>query len=197
MPTAKRPRQEIVELIGEVFRRRGYEGASLKLISKTTGLGRASLYHHFPGGKEEMGRAVFTHIGAHVKAELLDPLTGPEEPAARLAAWIRGIDRFYDGGKKNCLLGAMVLSGGGDRYTVEIAGTFRALIDALARLLREAGLAAPLARQRAAGAVAAIQGALVTARGIGDDMLFRQTIQDLPAQLLRPADAVGRHLAQP
>ncbi|MEM8810542.1 MAG: TetR/AcrR family transcriptional regulator, partial [Cyanobacteria bacterium P01_G01_bin.38] len=32
-----------------VFRRYGYEGASLSMLSKATGLGKASLYHHFPG----------------------------------------------------------------------------------------------------------------------------------------------------
>jgi AcrR family transcriptional regulator len=189
VPAPKRPREEVVELIGEVFRRHGYDGASLRLISETTGLGRASLYHYFPGGKEQMGREVFDHIDACVRADLLDPLRTPGSPDDRLAAWLRGVERFYDGGRKNCLLGAMVLSGGGDRYRQEIGATFRALIDALAQALRDAGFAAATARRRATGAVATIQGALVTARGIGDTEVFRHTVRDLPAQLMRPERA--------
>lgn len=188
MPAPKMPREQVVRLIGDVFRQHGYDGATLSLISKTTGLGRASLYHYFPDGKEQMGREVFDHIGAHVKTEMLDPLTATGDPADRLAAWVRGVERFYDGGGKNCLLGAMVLSGGNDRYTEEIAATFRTLIDAVARVLRDASLPARLARRRAAAAVASIQGALVTARGLDDNKLFRRVIRDLPAQLLRPAD---------
>ena len=188
MPAPKRPREEVVALIGEVFRQHGYDGTSLSMISATTGLGRASLYHYFPGGKEQMGREVFERIGAHVKEDLLDPLTADGSPEDRLASWVRGVDRFYDGGKKNCLLGAMVLSGGGDRYTEEIAWTFRALIDGLSALVVEAGIPNDLARRRAASAVATIQGALVTARGMRDTALFREALQDLPARLLRSAD---------
>ncbi len=187
MPAPKRPREEVVALIGEVFRQHGYDGASLSLISQRTGLGRASLYHYFPGGKEQMGREVFACIGAHVREDLLDPLTAAGSPEDRLAAWVRGVDGFYDGGRKNCLLGAMVLSGGVDRYTEEITSTFRALIDALCDLLQEAGVPGELSKRRAASAVATVQGALVTARGMNDTALFREVVQDLPAQLLRPA----------
>ncbi|TGQ06111.1 helix-turn-helix domain-containing protein, partial [Mesorhizobium sp. M00.F.Ca.ET.217.01.1.1] len=50
-------RADLPSIIGEVFREHGYEGASLALIGAATGLGKGSLYHFFPGGKEEMARA--------------------------------------------------------------------------------------------------------------------------------------------
>ena len=36
-------RADLVPLLGEVFRSHGYEGATLALISKATGLGKGSL----------------------------------------------------------------------------------------------------------------------------------------------------------
>lgn len=190
MPAPKRTRDEVVELLCDVFRRHGYDGANLRSISEATGLGRASLYHYFPEGKEQMGREVFAWIGAQVQTEMLDTLRIDGTPLARLQSWIGGVDRFYDGGKKNCLLGTMVLAGGVDRYTREIRAAFGALVDALAETLADAGMPATSARRRATGAVATIQGALVVARGMGDTSLFRRVLQDLPAQLL-PANELG------
>ena len=51
-------REEAVASMSEIFRRYGYEGASLKRLSDASGLGRSSLYHHFPNGKEDMAAAV-------------------------------------------------------------------------------------------------------------------------------------------
>lgn len=51
-------RADAVSALAEVFREHGFEGASLSLLSKATGLGKGSLYNFFPGGKEEMMEAV-------------------------------------------------------------------------------------------------------------------------------------------
>ena len=51
-------KEEVVARLMKVFRREGYEGASLSRLSEATGLGRSSLYHHFPRGKEDMAAAV-------------------------------------------------------------------------------------------------------------------------------------------
>ncbi len=59
MPITKVTEEELLDRLTSVFRTHGFEGASLSLISKATGLQRASLYHRFPGGKEEMAKAVF------------------------------------------------------------------------------------------------------------------------------------------
>jgi len=67
MPAALMSRDEVVERLVGVFQRCGYDGASLSELSAATGLGRSSLYHHFPGGKEEMARAVIARVGAWMR----------------------------------------------------------------------------------------------------------------------------------
>ena len=62
MPRIVAERSDTLPVLAEVFREHGYEGASLSLISKATGLGKGSLYHFFPGGKEEMADAVLSEI---------------------------------------------------------------------------------------------------------------------------------------
>ena len=62
MPPALLSRQEVVERLVTVVRRLGYDGASLAELSKATGLGKSSLYHYFPAGKDDMVRAVLEHL---------------------------------------------------------------------------------------------------------------------------------------
>ena len=63
MPRVISERADALPALAEVFREHGFEGASLSLISERTGLGKGSLYHFFPGGKEEMAAAVLDDIG--------------------------------------------------------------------------------------------------------------------------------------
>ena len=58
MGTTKITENQLLERLTRVFQDHGYQGASLSLIAEATGLGRASLYHRFPGGKTDMAVAV-------------------------------------------------------------------------------------------------------------------------------------------
>lgn len=60
MPAAldEKEKAQIVGRLFIVFRDHGYEGASLADLSRATKLGKSSLYHHFPRGKEQMAEAV-------------------------------------------------------------------------------------------------------------------------------------------
>ena len=84
MPAKKIDEAFLIDQLGKVFRIHGYEGASLSLIAEATGLKRASLYHRFPGGKEEMAEAVLTHVDDWFGSHILAPLSEPGKPAARL-----------------------------------------------------------------------------------------------------------------
>jgi len=55
---------DVVPLVAEVFRELGYEGASLGRITARTRISKGSLYHFFPGGKEEMAAAILDHVDA-------------------------------------------------------------------------------------------------------------------------------------
>jgi AcrR family transcriptional regulator len=55
-------RADVVPLLAEIFRELGFEGATLSRITERTGIGKGSLYHFFPGGKEEMAAAVLAEV---------------------------------------------------------------------------------------------------------------------------------------
>ncbi len=167
-----------------VFREHGYDGASLSQLSKATGLGRSSLYHHFPGGKEDMAKAVFAHIDDWMTEAVLLPLQESGDPAKRLQRAINAIDRYYVGGYERCLLGSFVLGGARGQFQGQLKTSFSELIKALADLAMESGASREQAGARAEEAVVQIQGSLVVAGGLDDPAPFRRVMERLPNLIL-------------
>ncbi len=76
--------EELVEKLFEVFRESGYEGASLMQLSEATGLKKPSLYHRFPGGKEEMVEIVLDYADKYMREQVIKVLEGEGEAFERL-----------------------------------------------------------------------------------------------------------------
>ena len=166
----------------DAFRARGYDGATLSVLAEATGLSRASLYHRFPGGKEEMANAALADVEDQMHATMLAPLRQPGTPADRLQGMIRALDAYYDGGRTGCLLAVLSLDRSGHGLEARLAAGFKDWIAALASLAAEAGVCDP--EGRAEDAVAAVQGGLVLAAGLGDPAPFRRALHKLPTLLL-------------
>ena len=81
MPAAIVPKDEVLDRLAQAFRENGYDGASIARLSEATGLGKASLYHYFKGGKQEMAAAVLGHVGVRFSNMVIAPLRGTGQPA--------------------------------------------------------------------------------------------------------------------
>lgn len=184
MPAPLIPRDEVVLRLLPVFQRCGYDGASLSELSKATGLGRSSLYHYFPGGKADMGRAAIECGARWLRDNAIAPLRGSGTPAKRLGRMLRNLDGLYAGGHASCLLGNLVIGVSRKLFQAELAQVFQRWIDALADLAVEAGVPRGEAAKRAQDAVVRVQGALIVGGGLGDTTPFRRTLARIPADLL-------------
>lgn len=72
------PTQErLVTATAELFRLSGFHATSVKSIVERAGAPFGSMYHHFPGGKEELGVAAITTSG-HAYGELIDLFFGDD-----------------------------------------------------------------------------------------------------------------------
>ena len=73
--------------------------AAADRIAEITGLGRASLYHRFPGGKEEMADAVLSASSEVFGSYVLAPLRERGGLRGRLQRMAERLGEFYgDGG---------------------------------------------------------------------------------------------------
>lgn len=175
---------EVSRRLVNVFRQYGYEGTTLSRISQATGLGRASLYHHFPNGKQGMAEAVLEYVSQWFNETVLNPLRLDGEPLERLRAMNSSLKQFYNCGQDACLLAMFSLGESDDLFHNQVSQALNAWIDSLAQLLCEAGLPETQARQRAEDAVIQIQGALVLTRGLDSTSPFERVLQELPSRLL-------------
>jgi AcrR family transcriptional regulator len=167
---------DVQDAILGTFLRDGYDGASLSALSVATGLGRASLYHRFPEGKRAMALAALDRVNERFGVEVIVPLLAPGTPQERVDAMLAGLDRFYDGGRRACLLERLIASADRDAFRAPLASTLGAWTDALGRVLGD--------DERAVDAVAAIEGALVVA-ALGRPAVFPRTLARLSRELLR------------
>lgn len=171
------PRADIVLRLYDLFRAKGYDGVSIGDISEATGLGRSSLYHHFPGGKEEMAETVIAFARDAIAREALAPLSAPGGIRQRLDAMIAGIDRLYEGGKGPCVLSSLLQSGEESPLADGLRAVFSDWTSAIARALKQAGVESKLARAKAVEALAQVQGGLVMARALGEPGAFRLSLK--------------------
>lgn len=183
MPPALVTRTEVLDRIMESFRKHGYDGASLATISERTGLGKSSLYHHFPGGKEQMARDVLAHLNAALRPTF-QAVEDEPHPKKKLDLMLDAVDAFYEGGRKACLLERLGASVDRARFGAPLRATFVGWMTVLADICRAAGLSPAAARRRAEAAIVRIEGALVVAAGIGDPSVFGRTLDELRATLL-------------
>ena len=167
----------------QLFRQHGYDGATLAKISEATGLGKASLYHHFPGGKDQMVEVVLDFVEGWVDENIARPLQSDGEALTRLQRMCDRISELYENGEQPCILAILLMGSGRDTFHGKVSRRLRGWIEALANVLIEAGMSETLAKQRAENAVIAIQGSLILSRGLDDPTIFQRVIQEIPGNI--------------
>ena len=184
MPAALMSKEEVLARLMEVFREHGFEGASLAALSEATGLGRSSLYHYFPGGKDEMATAVLAYLDGILEKALHAPLATKASPKKKLDAMLAVVNEFYDGGAKACLLERLCASAGRPIIGRPLRRSFDVWLTAFETLGVDAGIPHAVARSRAEDALARIEGALVVVVGTGKKDVFARALDEVRATLL-------------
>lgn len=165
-------RSDVVLALAGVFRKRGFEGGSLSVIQQETGVGRGSLYHFFPAGKTDMARAVLDEVSNWFEEKVFEPLRTATDPREAIADMSREVSEYFLSRERVCLFAAMTLGEEQETFAPSVKAYFTDWVDALAGVLRSAGLSPQEAADRALDAVAVIQGGLILARAYGDDATF-------------------------
>lgn len=176
---------EIIESLVKTFRSNGYEGTSLAELAKSTGLKKASLYHRFPDGKQEMANAVLDYIeewaDEHVIKSLIDENLTPSE---RLLNGLKQIRNGYDGGKESCIFRALSLGQSLDLFGDHIKNGMNKWIVAFKHLGLAFGLSDTEAQKKAMDSLIKIQGSLVVTKGLNDLSIFETALNEIEINYL-------------
>jgi AcrR family transcriptional regulator len=163
-------RDRIVEASAELLRRQGYAATGVKQIVTEAQAPFGSLYHFFPGGKEELGAEAIRTSGA-----LYELLIGAVfDPAPDL---VTGVRTFFNGAAEHlretdyadaCPIATVALEVSSSSETMRraCAEVFERWIAAGARRHAAAGLSEARARELTIAMLAALEGAFVLARAL-------------------------------
>jgi AcrR family transcriptional regulator len=165
-------RQRIVEAGAELLRAKGYSGTGVKEIVAAAQAPFGSLYHHFPGGKEQLGEEVVRWSGREYGK--LGPLIFDAAPDV-----VSGVRAFFTGAAENlqesgwvagCPIATVALEAANTSEPLRraTAGVFTEWVDGLAPRFAAAGVDDARARDLAIAMIAALEGAFVLAQAWRD-----------------------------
>ncbi|MCE0764624.1 TetR/AcrR family transcriptional regulator [Pseudonocardia kujensis] len=177
---------KLTDLIVAVFRERGFVGTAIGDLSTASGLRRASLYHRFPAGKEQMAEVALDTVGRRFR-RILEPMREDADVAAGIAETARRLGEFYGAGALSCVLDTMTLAGAPAEIRDRARSLATAWIDAMTDAARRAGHRPDAALRAAKDAFVRIEGALVLGRVTGDTGAFAEAVALLPTLLMPEA----------
>ena len=170
---------QLLAKLTAVFRRSGYDGASMADLSKATGLSKASLYHHFPGGKADMAAKVMAEEGKRLQKLVLAPLGKLDDPVSALDNSLQGVAVFYGGNVPQCLMNSILLGTGEAIFRAEISTAVTVWMKLLAGAYEAAGASSGEATAWAAYALERIQGALIICRVVANRAALEECLAEL------------------
>src|SRR5215470_7624176 len=163
-------RARIVRRSAELFRRQGYTGTGVKQIVAEASAPFGSVYHFFPGGKEQLGAEVIRWSGA-IYGQLIDAFfePGADPVAATRAFFAAAADTLEESGYADaCPIATVALevSSTSEPMRQACAEVFDSWIQAAADRLATSGLTPGQARSLAISMLASLEGAFVLARAL-------------------------------
>lgn len=163
-------RERIVEASAELFRHQGYSATGVKQIVEAAQAPFGSLYHFFPGGKEQLGAEAIRVSGALY--ELLIPAvidTAPDLVSGVRAFFAGAAEHLRETGYEDaCPIATVALEVSSSSETMRkaCAEVFESWIAQGAARHTRSGLSEEKARELTIGMLAALEGAFVLARAL-------------------------------
>ena len=163
-------RERIVSASADLLRRQGYTGTGVKQIVAAASAPFGSLYHFFPGGKEQLGAETIRWSG-QMYARLLSLIfdESPDLVTAVRAFFAAAAHQLEDTGYADgCPIATVALevSSASEPLRLACADVFNSWIDAGTERMAAGGLPQANARQLTIFLLAALEGAFVLARAL-------------------------------
>ncbi len=193
MAAAAKHRNSIIASAIRLFRQRGYAATGLNDILKHSGAPKGSLYHYFPGGKEQLGEEAVT-VAAEVVTQTLTDLRSQHACAPDmlrgygqlLAGWVT-----QAGFAEGCPIATTLLETTPQSPPLALAGqqAFARWCEVFVLQLRDDGVAAERAQRWAQLMICTVEGALLLSRVQASVLPITQACDDLAALIESAAPA--------
>ena len=179
-------KQDQIQLLARllpIFRDFGYEGATLNKLAAASGLGKASLYHHFPGGKAEIASTLLRQAVARLEKLAFARLAKRGPAARRLREFVDGFVAYSDHGESPCVIVAFSQGSAWQAHGSSIAEQLRSWSALLATTFVEAGYKPKRARRAADKLLGQLYGNLLMSKLRSDPRHFQQGVKRIKKEL--------------
>jgi TetR/AcrR family transcriptional repressor of lmrAB and yxaGH operons len=168
MSAPPRHRGAIVRAAATLFRRNGYAATGINEIAEVSGAPKGSLYHYFPGGKDQIAEAAVRFAGAGVVATLEKLAQEHETAAAMIRAYCKLLAGWMakSGFRDGCPIATTLLEAAPQSTAMTAAGreAFAGWCAVIARALVRDGFGKAEAKRLSILTVSSLEGALILAR---------------------------------
>jgi AcrR family transcriptional regulator len=161
-------RDRILDATSELFRLRGYTGTGMKQVVARAEAPFGSVYHFFPGGKEQLAGEAIERAGRHYEELVLAVFDGGADVVAGTRAIFDGAAEVLraSGYEDACPIATVALEVASTSEPLRLASqrVFESWLEKLSGRLVDAGVDAAAARSVAISVVALLEGAFLLSR---------------------------------
>lgn len=161
-------RERLLRTGERLFRQQGYASTGLKQLAKEADAPWSSMYHFFPGGKEELATEVLRYAAEHYATMIAKAFEAFADPADAVAAMFKGEARSLTESKfrNGCPVAGVTLDVAStvEALRAPCAKAFDLWVVTIARGLAKGGLAENDAQALASYVLASLEGAIVLSR---------------------------------
>lgn len=148
----------------------------MAILAAETGLGRSSLYHHFPDGKEAMAAAALDRVEEFLTGPLRGILTADAPVNDRADRVSDLLLTYYENGSLGCLLNSLAMADAPPPIVARVRALSQRWIATFAEFAAASGVASP--QDAAVRAIVLIHGGLILAAGTGESQHFECALGD-------------------
>jgi AcrR family transcriptional regulator len=187
-------RNRMIQSAALLFREHGYSGTGFRDVIEHSGAPRGSIYHHFPGGKEQLAADTVAWAAAVIERRI-ERTVQRGEPVAALGMFVDTWREVLEDSnfRAGCPIVAVAAEAdAGSTATAAAATAFTRWEELIARALLNAGVGRTDARRLATLVVAGIEGAILMCRARRDIRPLRDVHRALEATLRTAISWHGR-----
>jgi TetR/AcrR family transcriptional repressor of lmrAB and yxaGH operons len=161
-------RTRLLDTAGQLFRCQGFHATGLDEVLRRSGTPKGSLYHYFPGGKDQLAIEALSHVAAELEQRMSALLGSNSDPLKALRKLLQFTAKSLaeSGFRDGCPIAAVTLDVASDRESIREAceAGFQTFLKVFVQHLRRAGLTEIRAKSLATLFLAALEGGLILSR---------------------------------
>ncbi|MDQ1431084.1 MAG: hypothetical protein QOF40_1686 [Actinomycetota bacterium] len=168
---ARDTRDRILDATIRLLRRQGYTATGIKQIVAEGHAPLGSVYHYFPGGKEQIGAEALARSGEKIRRTIERAGEAPDLPAAINGYFTINAERLRDSDyERGCPIATVALETSSDieRIRQVCEDVFHGWQTTLAQVFVDAGIAEADAGSLATFVLSSYEGALTMSRALRD-----------------------------